>query len=279
MHIASSTTAAGPVGAHRLRAGGAARAPSRPSFLDRGDLAARTSRARSASRAPSCSWRWPAASSTPLTARHALGHRTLGRSPGAGEPAGGLGAARACRWPTSHLYAQGESRLPRRHHLAHDHRQRRPDHLDLHLARPPSSARAGTVNFPVTPSPDQAGDLMIASGYSRVDGGTWQQRLRGAAHAAAGGRRGRSVGRWPRRPSCRPSCESAGFAVSLIPASSATAAGSALADGSADLALLPRTTSPFLSQAVAWYSDPPRPPGPGRLAGLERATTTPPSTT
>jgi ABC-type transport system substrate-binding protein len=47
---------------------------------------------------------------------------------------------------------------------------------------------------------------------------------------------------------------SAGFAVTLSLAATATQAGELLADNQAELALLPLNTSPFLSQALAWYS-------------------------
>jgi ABC-type transport system substrate-binding protein len=48
--------------------------------------------------------------------------------------------------------------------------------------------------------------------------------------------------------------EAGGFEVSIIPEISATATGMALSSGSADLALMPRNGSPFLSQALAWYT-------------------------
>jgi ABC-type transport system substrate-binding protein len=56
-------------------------------------------------------------------------------------------------------------------------------------------------------------------------------------------------------PQLQSQLESAGFIVTLTPAASAAAAGALLSEGSADLALIPRTTSPFLSESVAWYSD------------------------
>ena len=84
---------------------------------------------------------------------------------------------------------------------------------------------------------------MAASGYSRAGTGTVAQRLRRAARPcnlavddgdpwAAGA-----------APQLQAQLESAGFAVSLTPAASAAAAGELLADGSADLALVPRTTT------------------------------------
>ncbi len=48
--------------------------------------------------------------------------------------------------------------------------------------------------------------------------------------------------------------DTAGLAVSLVRAPSAEDAGMDLADGRADLALLPMRSSPYPSQAIAWYS-------------------------
>jgi ABC-type transport system substrate-binding protein len=55
-------------------------------------------------------------------------------------------------------------------------------------------------------------------------------------------------------PQLRAQLESAGFAVTLSFAPSATQAGEMLANNQADLALLPLNTSPFLSEAVSWFS-------------------------
>jgi ABC-type transport system substrate-binding protein len=55
--------------------------------------------------------------------------------------------------------------------------------------------------------------------------------------------------------------ESAGFAVSEYSVPSASQAGAVMADGFADLALLPRTSSSFLSQTMAWYTTLLGPPG------------------
>jgi peptide/nickel transport system substrate-binding protein len=112
----------------------------------------------------------------------------------------------------------------------------------------------GTVNFPATPSTEQASALMVASGYSRAGTGTWHTDFAvpltlnlavdesdpWAASAA---------------PQLQSQLESAGFTVSLTPAASAAAAGELLSDGTADLALIPRTSTPFLSESMAWYSD------------------------
>jgi ABC-type transport system substrate-binding protein len=56
-------------------------------------------------------------------------------------------------------------------------------------------------------------------------------------------------------PQVQSQLQSAGFSVTLVPTTSEAAAGTMLSDGAADLALIPRTSSPFLTQTLAWYSD------------------------
>jgi ABC-type transport system substrate-binding protein len=120
--------------------------------------------------------------------------------------------------------------------------------------------QGGSVNFPITSSPTQANALMVASGFARTPPGTWHSAFgvplplpmvvdEGDPWAAAVA------------PQLQAQLESAGFAVSLLPAAGVTAAGDILSDGTADLALMPQTTSPFLSQAMAWYSTLLGPPG------------------
>jgi peptide/nickel transport system substrate-binding protein len=118
----------------------------------------------------------------------------------------------------------------------------------------------GSVNFPATPSPAQASALMVASGFSRSITGSWHNaaaaplQLRFAVDEGDPWAAGVA-------PQLQSQLEGAGFAVSLIPEANATAAGTLLSSGSADLALLPRDTSPFPSEALAWYSDLLGPPG------------------
>ena len=140
---------------------------------------------------------------------------------------------------------------------AHDHAQRGPDDIDVHLddrGRP-----GGASTSPSTPSPIQASALMAASGYTRAGTGTWHNDFAvpltlelavdesdpWAASAA---------------PQLQSQLESAGFTVSLIPARSAAAAGELLATGRPIWPSPPHLT-PFLSETVAWYSDLLGPPG------------------
>jgi peptide/nickel transport system substrate-binding protein len=154
---------------------------------------------------------------------------------------------------SSHIYAQGQSGY-------------HPSTSATTTTTSPGSAPAGptttsttsinqggSVNFPVTPSPQQAVALMTASGFERTDGSTWHSAFGnpltlhlvvddGDPWAAASA------------PQVQAQLESAGFAVTLYSVASASQAGSVLADGFADLALLPRTSTPFLSQTLAWYT-------------------------
>jgi ABC-type transport system substrate-binding protein len=160
---------------------------------------------------------------------------------------------------TSHIYAQGESGYPSSTTTTPT---TTPNGVPTTSTSTSTTVvdQGGTINFPITPSPVQAASLMLASGYSRTAPGVWDNvfgvplSLRlvvddGDPWALAVG------------PQLQSQLTSAGFTVSLIPASSAAAAGAALSDGAADLALIPRTTSSFLSQTAAWYSDLLGPPG------------------
>ncbi len=113
--------------------------------------------------------------------------------------------------------------------------------------------QGGSVNFPTTPVPTQADALMTASGFERTDGSPWHSDFGvpltlhivvddGDPWAAASAKL------------IKDQLEDAGFAVALYPVQSATTAGEILAHGFADMALLPRTSSPFTSQTLSWYS-------------------------
>jgi ABC-type transport system substrate-binding protein len=112
----------------------------------------------------------------------------------------------------------------------------------------------GSVNFPLTTVPDQADAFLTASGLVRPPGQPYYGFAFGVpfmlhlvvdqsdpwAAAAA--------------PVIRADLQAAGLDTNLQTADSATAAGLALADGYADLAVVPVTFSPYLSQTLAWYT-------------------------
>jgi peptide/nickel transport system substrate-binding protein len=153
---------------------------------------------------------------------------------------------------SSHIYAQGQSGY---------HAAPLSTTTTVPSATPTTSTSTSTtvigaggmVNFPTTPSLVQANALMVASGYSRTAPGAWHSAFgaslpidlvvdEGDPWAAA------------TASQLRAQLMSAGFAVTLSLAATATQAGELLADNQAELALLPLNTSPFLSQALAWYS-------------------------
>ena len=114
--------------------------------------------------------------------------------------------------------------------------------------------QGGSVDFPATSVPEQAAALMEGAGYFRSGSDPWETSVvgipltlrlavdEGDAWAAA------------TAPQLQAQLQAAGFVVSLVPETDAAATGAALSSDSADLALLPLTGSPFLSQAVAWYT-------------------------
>jgi peptide/nickel transport system substrate-binding protein len=111
----------------------------------------------------------------------------------------------------------------------------------------------GSVNFPPTSVLDQADALMTASGFERTNGSPWHTDF-GAPfglHFAVD-----EADPWAAStaPLIQAQLELAGFTVSIYKASSAQQAGTALADGLADLALVPRVDTPFTSQSLSWYT-------------------------
>jgi ABC-type transport system substrate-binding protein len=112
----------------------------------------------------------------------------------------------------------------------------------------------GSVNFPVTPVPAQAAAYFEASGLVKTADSPYYHSAFGvpftlhmvvdesdpwAASAA---------------PAIRADLLAAGLNTDIETATSAAAAGGALAGGYADMALLPVTFSPYLAQTLAWYT-------------------------
>jgi len=152
----------------------------------------------------------------------------------------------------SHVYVQGQQNY-----------KPAPASVPTTTIPPPTSSTStsttvigagGTVNFPVTPVPDQAAALIEESGLVRTPNDPYYHSAFGPPFelhlvvdesdpwAAAAG------------PVIRSELDAAGLETTLYPITGATAAGQALSDGFADLALLPVTFSPYMSQTASWYT-------------------------
>jgi peptide/nickel transport system substrate-binding protein len=113
----------------------------------------------------------------------------------------------------------------------------------------------GSVNFPVTPVPTQAAAFIAASGLVRTPGDPYYHSAFGApfqlhmiydssdpwATAAA--------------PTLRAELLAAGLDTTLVPVAGATKTGEVLAAGFANLAVLPVTFTPYMSQIMAFYTE------------------------
>ena len=113
----------------------------------------------------------------------------------------------------------------------------------------------GSVNFPVTPVPTQAAAFIAASGLVRTAGDPYYHSAFGApfqlhmiydssdpwATAAA--------------PTMRDELQAAGLDTTLVPVAGATKTGEVLAAGFANLAVLPVTFTPYMSQTMAFYTE------------------------
>lgn len=112
----------------------------------------------------------------------------------------------------------------------------------------------GSVNFPLTPVPEQAATYFEASGLVKTPDSPYYHSAFGApftVHMVVD-----ESDPWAASaaPTIRADLLAAGLNTDIETANSATAAGEALAGGYADLALLPVTFSPYLSQTLAWYT-------------------------
>lgn len=148
----------------------------------------------------------------------------------------------------SHIYVQGQSGYHAGQSAAPQGAAISPTSTSTTLI-----GQGGNVSFPITPVPSQANGLMVASGFERTNGSPWHTDF-GAAftlHIVVD-----EADPWAAATALlvQSQLEAAGFAVSLYSTQSAATAGAILANGYADLALLPQTATPFLSQSLAWYT-------------------------
>jgi peptide/nickel transport system substrate-binding protein len=119
----------------------------------------------------------------------------------------------------------------------------------------------GSVNFPVTPVPAQADALLAADGLERAPGDPYYHYAFGipfTLHMVVD-----AGDPWAARAALiiRAELVAAGLNTTLYGEPGATEAGQALSDGYADMALMPETFSPYLSQTLAWYTTLLGPPG------------------
>jgi peptide/nickel transport system substrate-binding protein len=112
----------------------------------------------------------------------------------------------------------------------------------------------GSVNFPVTPVPTQAATFITATGLDRSPGDPYYHWSFGAPfqlHMVYD-----STDPWATAaaPVIQSELQAAGFDTTLLPVAGATQTGKTLAAGFADLAVLPQTFTPYMSQTVGMYT-------------------------
>jgi peptide/nickel transport system substrate-binding protein len=112
----------------------------------------------------------------------------------------------------------------------------------------------GSVNFPVTPVPEQAAAYFEASGLVKTPDSPYYHSAFGVPFTLHMMVDGSDPWAASAAPAIRADLLAAGLNTDIETATSATAAGEALAGGYADMALLPVTFSPYLSQMLAWYT-------------------------
>ncbi len=124
-----------------------------------------------------------------------------------------------------------------------------------------SIGAGGSVNFPVTPVPDQAATLIQAAGLVRTPGNPYYHSAFGTPfvlHMVVD-----ESDPWAAAvaPVIRSELVAAGLDTTLYPVTSARAAGQILSAEFADLAVVPVTFTPYLSQTLSWYTTLLGPPG------------------
>ena len=124
-----------------------------------------------------------------------------------------------------------------------------------------SIGAGGSVNFPVTPVPDQAAALIQAAGLVRTPGNPYYHSAFGTPfvlHMVVD-----ESDPWAAAvaPVIHSELVAAGLDTTLYPVTSARAAGQILAAEFADLAVVPVTFTPYLSQTLSWYTTLLGPPG------------------
>ena len=112
----------------------------------------------------------------------------------------------------------------------------------------------GSVNFPVTPVPAQADALIQASGLVRAPGLPYYQSAFGAPYQLHLAYDASDPWAVAAAPVIEEELKDAGLDTTIYPIDGAEKTGLSLSYGYADMALLPVTFTPYLSQTQAWYT-------------------------
>ena len=112
----------------------------------------------------------------------------------------------------------------------------------------------GSVNFPVTPVPAQAAAFIAMSGLERTPGDPYYHSAFGAPFQLHMVYDSSDPWATAAAPTIRAELEAAGLDTTLLPVVGAAKTGQVLAAGFADLAVLPVTFTPYMSQTLSWYT-------------------------
>jgi len=125
---------------------------------------------------------------------------------------------------------------------------------------PPSSTSTtkigagGSVNFPVTPVPTQADAFIAATGLERTVGDPYYHSTFGAPFQLHMVYDSSDPWATSAAPVLASELRAAGLDTTVVPVAGAAQTGRVLAAGFADLAVVPQTFTPYMSQTMAWYT-------------------------
>jgi peptide/nickel transport system substrate-binding protein len=112
----------------------------------------------------------------------------------------------------------------------------------------------GSVNFPVTPVPTQAATFIAATGLTRTPGDPYYHTSFGAPFVLHMVYDSSDPWATAAAPTMQAELQAAGLDTTLAPVAGAAQTGQVLAAGFADLAVLPQTFTPYMSQTIAFYT-------------------------
>ena len=112
----------------------------------------------------------------------------------------------------------------------------------------------GSVNFPVTPVPAQAAAFITAAGLVRTPGNPYYHSPFGTPFQLHMVYDSSDPWATAAAPTMQSELLAAGLDTTLLPVDGANKTGQVLAAGFADLAVLPVTFTPYMSQSMAWYT-------------------------